>query len=165
MSDEQQVPDEESQSQSESESRDPAAGDATSANPERAADHVTGSVEDVVHAAADFAEATVQPITFGALATGGGRDSEAEEKRNLDLLLDVGIPISAEVGRTQMTLEDILSLTPGSVVPLDKRAEEPVDLRVNGKLVARGEVVLVDDVYGLRITQIVDPSGRIESLR
>ena len=64
-----------------------------------------------------------------------------------------------------MTLEDVLKLVPGSVVPLDKKAEEAVDLRVNGKLVARGEVVLVDDCYGLRITQIVDTASRIESLR
>ena len=97
-------------------------------------------------------------------ASGEVADSEGGN-RNLNLLLDVGIPVSAEVGRTQMTLDEILSLAPGSIVPLDKRAEEPVDLRVNGKLVARGEVVLVDDVYGLRVTQILDPSGRIQSLR
>ena len=93
---------------------------------------------------------------------GPGSDGD---RRNLNLLLDVGIPVSAEVGRSQMTLEEILKLGPGSIVPLDKRADEPLDLRVNGKLVARGEVVLVDDVYGLRVTQILDPSGRIETLR
>ena len=125
------------------------------------------SIEQVVDAATDLAQATVQPITFGPLdagASGEVADSEGGN-RNLNLLLDVGIPVSAEVGRAQMTLDEILSLAPGSIVPLDKRAEEPVDLRVNGKLVARGEVVLVDDVYGLRVTQILDPSGRIQSLR
>ena len=79
-----------------------------------------------------------------------------EERQNLDLLLDVPIPITVEVGRTQMTLDEILELGPGSVITLDKKAEEPIDLRVNGKLVARGEVVVVDDAYGLRITQIID---------
>ncbi len=127
------------------------------------------SIEQVVDAAADFAQATVQPIAFGPLEANTSASAESAgregDSRNLKLLLDVGIPISAEVGRTQMTLDEILSLGPGSIVPLDKRAEEPVDLRVNGKLVARGEVVLVDDVYGLRVTQILDPSGRIQSLR
>ena len=100
-------------------------------------------------------------MAFGQLAPG----PRGETSRNLDLLLDVEIPISVEVGRAQMSLDEVLRLVPGSVVTLDKKAEEPVDLRVNGKLVARGEVVLVDDAYGLRITQIVDAAGRIESLR
>ena len=108
------------------------------------------------------AAAAVQPVAFGALQPG---PKASAEQRNLDLLLDVEIPISVEVGRAQLSLDDVLNLVPGSVVALDKRAEEPVDLRVNGKLVARGEVVLVDDTYGLRITQIIDAAGRIESLR
>ena len=115
----------------------------------------------VAQAGAELAAAAVQPVEFGQLGTGVRGDAN----RNLDLLLDVDIPIAVEVGRTQMTLEDVLKLVPGSVIALDKKAEEPVDLRVNGKLVARGEVVLVDDTYGLRITQIVDTQGRIESLR
>jgi flagellar motor switch protein FliN/FliY len=116
---------------------------------------------EVAQAGADLAAAAVQPVAFGQLPAGvkGG------ENKNLDLLLDVEIPIAVEVGRTQLTLEEVLKLVPGSVIALDKKAEEPVDLRVNGKLVARGEVVLVDDSYGLRITQIVDAAGRIESLR
>lgn len=112
-------------------------------------------------AGADLASAAVRPVAFGQL--GGGESGG--DSRNLDLLLDVEIPISVEVGRAQMSLEEVLRLVPGSVIALDKKAEEPVDLRVNGKLVARGEVVLVDDVYGLRVTQIVDAAGRIESLR
>ena len=160
MSDEQQVPNDEPEGQ------DPTTEGTSvpdSSASDSSAEQVSESVEGVVHAAADFAEATVQPISFGPLDP--GMAAEADEKRNLDLLLDIRIPVSAEVGRAQMTLDEILSLAPGSIVPLDKRAEEPVDMRVNGKLVARGEVVLVDDVYGLRITQIVDPGGRIESLR
>ncbi len=115
----------------------------------------------VAQAGAELAAAAVQPVVFGQLGNGPKGDG----KRNLDLLLDVEIPIAVEVGRTQMTLDEVLRLVPGSVIALDKKAEEPVDLRVNGKLVARGEVVLVDDSYGLRITQIVDAAGRIESLR
>lgn len=133
-------------------------------------DEVTGgsevqlgsSLEDVAHAAADLARAAVQPVAFGPLDAGRKRDGDCT---NLDLLLDVRIPISVDVGRAELTLQEVLNLVPGSVVPLDKKAEEPVDLRVNGKLVARGEVVLVDDTYGLRITEILDPAARIESLR
>ncbi|MFK7739080.1 MAG: flagellar motor switch protein FliN [Planctomycetota bacterium] len=120
-----------------------------------------GNASDVAQASAELASAAIQPVAFGQLGPG----SVADEKQNLDLLLDVEIPISVEVGRAQMSLEDVLKLVPGSVIALDKKAEEPVDLRVNGKLVARGEVVLVDDVYGLRVTQIVDAAGRLESLR
>lgn len=116
---------------------------------------------DVADTGAQIAAAAVQPVAFGQLGAG----NLATDARNLDLLLDVEIPISVEVGRAQMSLDEVLKLVPGSVIALDKKAEEPVDLRVNGKLIARGEVVLVDDVYGLRITQIVDAAGRIESLR
>jgi flagellar motor switch protein FliN/FliY len=119
------------------------------------------NAEGVARAGAELAEAAVRPAAFGQLAPG----RKADGSGNLDLLLDVEIPVSVEVGRTQMSLEDVLRLVPGSVIALDKKSEEPVDLRVNGKLVARGEVVLVDDSYGLRVTQIVDTAGRIESLR
>ena len=104
---------------------------------------------------------TAQKVSFGEL----GSESASGDRQNLDLLLDVPIPVTVEVGRAQMSLNEILDLGPGSIVGLDKKAEEPVDLRVNGKLVARGEVVMVDDCYGLRVTQILDRSGRIESLR
>ncbi|MCA8973344.1 MAG: FliM/FliN family flagellar motor switch protein, partial [Planctomycetes bacterium] len=82
----------------------------------------------------ELAAAAVQPVAFGQLGAG----AQGEENKNLDLLLDVEIPISVEVGRTEMSLEDVLKLVPGSVIALDKKSEEPVDLRVNGKLVARG---------------------------
>ena len=116
---------------------------------------------EVQDTASELASAAVQPVAFGQLGAG----TLGDENKNLDLLLDVEIPIAVEVGRTEMSLEDVLKLVPGSVIALDKKSEEPVDLRVNGKLVARGEVVLVDDAYGLRITQIIDAAGRIESLR
>jgi len=111
---------------------------------------------------AETSTAAVQPVTFGPL--GPGMAGEGEQK-NLDILLDVNIPVSVEVGGTNMPVAEILKLVPGSIVALEKKAEEPVDLRVNGKLVARGEVVMVDDTYGLRITKIVDAAERIESLR
>ena len=119
------------------------------------------SAAGIARAGADLAATAAQAVAFGQLGAG----QQGEQKRNLDLLLDIDIPISVEVGRAQMTLDEVLRLVPGSVIALDKKAEEPVDLRVNGKLVARGEIVQLDDTYGLRITQIVERAGRIESLR
>jgi len=124
-------------------------------------DNDWNAAANVAQAGAELAAAAVQPVAFGQLGAG----QKSETSRNLDLLLDVEIPVSVEVGRARLSLEEILRLVPGSVISLDKKSEEPVDLRVNGKLVARGEVVLVDDSYGLRITQVVDAAGRIESLR
>ena len=77
------------------------------------------------------------------------------EGRELERLTDVGLELTVEVGRTRMTLGQALALGPGSVITLDRLADQPVDLLVNGMPVARGEVVVIDDVFGLRVTQIV----------
>lgn len=86
------------------------------------------------------------------------------ESRNMDLLLDVNLPVAIELGRTRMSISDILALGPGSVVELNKLAGEPVDLLVNQKIVARGEVVVIDENFGVRITQLVTPQERLQSL-
>jgi len=83
---------------------------------------------------------------------------------NIELLLDVELRISVELGRTVMTIRDILALHPGSVVELNKVAGEPVDILVNGRLVARGEVVVVEENFGVRVTDILSPSKRIEAM-
>ena len=84
--------------------------------------------------------------------------------RNIELLMDVDLPIAIELGRTKMSIADILALGPGSVVELNKLAGEPVDLLVNHKVVARGEVVVVDENFGLRITQLMTPEERLRAL-
>jgi flagellar motor switch protein FliN/FliY len=81
---------------------------------------------------------------------------KGEALGNLDLLLDVKMPLVVELGRSRMLIRDILELGPGSVIELDKAAGEPVDLLVNGKLIARGEVVVIDENFGLRITELAD---------
>ena len=86
------------------------------------------------------------------------------EAHNIELLMDVDLPISIELGRTKMPISDILGLGPGSVVELNKLAGEPVDLLVNNKVVARGEVVVVDENFGLRITQLMTPEERLKAL-
>lgn len=79
-----------------------------------------------------------------------------ENERNLDLLLNVSLQVTAELGKCKMNVRDILKLGTGSVVELDRLAGGPVDLLVNNKLVARGEVVAIDDKFGVRITELID---------
>ncbi len=85
--------------------------------------------------------------------------------RRLDMLLDVPLEVNVELGRTRMTIQDLLQLGPGSVIELDKVAGEALDILINGRLVARGEAVVVNDTFGIRITDIVSPQDRIQRLR
>ncbi|GAA2697031.1 flagellar motor switch protein FliN [Actinoplanes palleronii] len=99
-----------------------------------------------------------------AAATGGGvaqRTSSALGSRGagLDMLHDVEMEVSAELGRTRMSVRELLSLIPGAIVELDRAAGSPADLLVNGRLIARGEVVVVDENFGIRITEIVSPGA------
>ena len=80
----------------------------------------------------------------------------------LDMLHDVEMEVSAELGRTRMSVRELLSLTPGAIVELDRAAGSPADLLVNGRLIARGEVVVVDENFGIRITEIVSPGAERE---
>jgi flagellar motor switch protein FliN/FliY len=93
-------------------------------------------------------------------------DLDAGRPGDLGRLFDVTVELSVEVGRTRMTLGQALALGPGSVVALSRSAREPVDLLVNGKQVARGEVVVIDDDFGLRITEVneLDPTEDDESV-
>lgn len=102
----------------------------------------------------------VQPLRFQQL-----RPSE-EHVASSDIarLMDVSLNVSVELGRKQMQIKEILELGPGKIIELEKLAGEPVDLLVNGKLLARGEVVVVDENFGVRITELVDPKDRIKML-
>ena len=88
-----------------------------------------------------------------------------ESGRKLDLLLDVPLEVSVELGRTRLSIQNLLALGPGSVVELDKLAGDPLDILVNGRLVARGEAVVVNDKFGVRITDIVSRQERVARLR
>lgn len=90
---------------------------------------------------------------------------EQAPTRRFDLLLDVPLEVTVQLGRTRMTIQDLLALAPGSVVELDKIAGEPLDIVVNDRLIARGEAVVVNDKFGVRITDIVSRSERIARLR
>lgn len=90
-----------------------------------------------------------------------GRDPSVAQPRSIDLLLDVDLPVSVELGHTQMAIKNILELGVGSIVKLEKAAGDPVDVVVNGRLVARGEVVVVDESFGVRILGLVSPDQRL----
>lgn len=85
--------------------------------------------------------------------------------RRLDLLLDVPLDVTVELGRSRMSIQELLALSPGSVIELDKVAGEPLDIVVNGRLIARGEAVVVNDKFGIRITDIVSKAERVARLR
>lgn len=84
--------------------------------------------------------------------------------RDLDMILDIPVRLSVELGRTKVTIKQLLEMAQGSVVELDGLAGEPMDILINGYLIAQGEVVVVEDKYGIRITEIVTPSERVQKL-
>ena len=83
---------------------------------------------------------------------------------NLDLVLDIPVDVSLRVGSTDISIRNLVSLVEGSVISLDQDAGEPMDVLVNGTLIAHGEIVIVDDQYGVRLTDVVSPVERIEKL-
>jgi len=103
-------------------------------------------------------------------AVDGSRSSDSEKRdvprlgdgSNLDIILDIPLEVTVELGRTKMPIRDLLQLGPGSAVPLSRLEGEPVDILANNKLIARGVVLVKDDKYGIRITEI---TGRLERLR
>ena len=96
-------------------------------------------------------DAEVRKAMFSNLIPTTGEDM----KHNLDLLLDVTVPMTVELGQTSMKIEEVLKLSPGAVIELNTHADEPIELKVNGKLIARGEIVVVEDFFGIRISEIV----------
>ena len=89
----------------------------------------------------------------------------ATSEVNLDVILDVPVTLSMEVGRTRIPIRNLLQLNQGSVVELDRAAGEPLDVFVNGTLVAHGEVVVVNEKFGIRLTDVISPSERIRKLK
>ena len=104
--------------------------------------------------------AQAHPAEFPQFGPGTG----AKVPRNINLLMDVKLPVSIELGRTTLPIAEILEWGQGSIIELDRLAGEPVDLMVNNKLVAKGEVVVVDEKFGLRVTSLMSPRERLQSL-
>lgn len=100
-----------------------------------------------------------KPALDGANGAAGGTEQK------LDMVLDIPVTVSMEVGRGRVSIRNLLQLSQGSIVELDRLAGEPMDVLVNGTLVAQGEVVVVNDKYGIRLTDVISPAERIRRLR
>lgn len=107
------------------------------------------------------AQVAYAPAAFPDLAQRPTR----EEPRNLDILMDVSLQVTVELGRTRKQIREVLSLGPGSVLELERLAGEQVDVLINGKRIAKGEVVVIDENYGVRITDIISPAERVQQLK
>lgn len=104
----------------------------------------------------------VQPAAFSALQPVSITENEA---RNLNMLFDIPLSVTVELGRTKRSVKEILDLNTGSIIELDKLAGEPVDILINNKLIAKGEVVVIDENFGVRVTDIVSMSDRLNNLK
>lgn len=92
-------------------------------------------------------------------------EASGVKDRNLNLILDIPLKLTVELGRTKMPVSELLNLTQGSVIELSKLAGEPMEVLVNDKLIARGEAVVVNEKFGVRLTDIISPTERIEQLK
>lgn len=104
-----------------------------------------------------------QPVAFDELKDDSSRGVSTSPE--LEVILDIPVSISMEVGRTSITIRNLLQLNQGSVIELDRLAGEPLDVLVNGTLIAHGEVVVVNEKFGIRMTDVISPSERIKKLR
>jgi flagellar motor switch protein FliN len=109
------------------------------------------------------AYAEAQTAEFGALKDESAPDARSDI--NMDVILDVPVTLSMEVGRTRVPIRNLLQLNQGSVVELERVAGEPLDVFVNGTLIAHGEVVVVNEKFGIRLTDVISPAERIRKLR
>ena len=123
--------------------------------------HTADSTHSVAHSTVPVQQVAVQPVHFAPLKQSGMTGNDA----NISFLMDVPLQLTVELGRTRKLIRDILELTQGSVVELDKLAGEAVDILVNGKLIAKGEVVVIDEHFGVRLTDIVSPMERTKNLQ
>lgn len=121
----------------------------------------------------NLAEQLVQEaeaMTLGATPAVAPKIAEAKKEnkgseRNLQLILDIPLKLSVELGRTKMPVSELLNLTQGSVIELNKLAGEPMEVMVNDKLIARGEAVVVNEKFGVRLTDVISPAERVEQLK
>lgn len=123
-----------------------------SANEHKARLHEEFAMDDREVQPAQFASFEEEPLT-------------RSQSRNLNMLMDIPLDVTVELGRTRRSIKDILSFTQGSIIELDKLAGEPVDIMVNHRLVAKGEVVVIDENFGVRVTDIVSQAERLENLK
>lgn len=129
--------------------------------PKVAMGHAQETMSSSVSTSSSEPQVTVSPVQFPTF------DSEpvSSQSYSLDLIMDVPLEITVELGRTVKTIKEILDFAPGTILELDKIAGEPVDILVNGKFIAKGEVVVIDENFGVRITEIINSVDRVKSLQ
>ena len=111
--------------------------------------------EDPILAAVENTPEEIAPVA----------EVESSSNNNIDLILDIPLKVTVELGRTKMVVSELLNLGQGSVIELNKLAGEPMEILVNDKLVARGEAVVVNEKFGVRLTDIISPKERVEQLK
>ena len=119
---------------------------------------VTDKEESIIDKEESIKSVEFSPLEPVKTSAGDGNS------RNMDMLMDVSIPVLVELGKTEMIMRDVLSLTPGAIIELDSLAGEPVKITVRGKLIAYGEVVVVDENFGVKITKIASAQERIKKM-
>jgi len=125
-----------------------------------------GAADDWGDALSEQADAvgaeSISSAAFDELAADRG---DSKDKVDLDVLMDIPVTLQLEIGRAKVSIRNLLSYTQGSVVEMDRLAGEPLDLLVNGTLIAHGEVVVINDKFGVRLTDVVSPQERIKKLK
>ncbi|PAU79055.1 flagellar motor switch protein FliN [Halomonas salipaludis] len=134
-------------------------GDAAPAEDDPWAEALAEQAESEAEAPASQPEAAGSQV-FKPLDKGQGSGAA----RDLEMVMDIPVKLSVELGRTRITIKQLLELAQGSVIELEGLAGEPMDILINGYLIAQGEVVVVDDKYGIRVTEIITPSERVQKL-
>ncbi len=124
-------------------------------------------MNETTHSSADPSTASPAKEDFAKVRFNDLLDEGAkgESDVNLDVILDVPVTLAMEVGRTRISIRNLLQLNQGSVVELDRAAGEPLDVFVNGTLVAHGEVVVINEKFGIRLTDVISPAERVRKLK
>ncbi len=129
------------------------------------------NLDNLADKLAEEAAAMAADLQGGGAAAAGADKSKTSatgnpgKDRNLNLILDIPLRVTVELGRTKMPVSELLNLTQGSVIELSKLAGEPMEVLVNDKLIARGEAVVVNEKFGVRLTDIISPAERVEQLK
>ena len=126
---------------------------------------MTGTHEDIPMFEETQAGLAVDAAELKELQAGSAAAERPMANVNLDMIMDVSVTVSIEVGRARMSINDLLKLSQGAIIELDRMAGEPLDVLVNGTLVARGEIVVVKEKFGIMLTEVVSPEERLRRLR
>ncbi len=128
---------------------------------DESSDDIESDVQQAASGGQKSGRQEVDPVALDELI----EDEQPNTSPDLDVILDIPVSISMEVGSTAITIRNLLQLNQGSVIELDRLAGEPLDVLVNGTLIAHGEVVVVNEKFGIRMTDVISPSERIKKLR